>query len=127
MKTIERLKIVEEIIAEGSGTTIERIYSKSREAPENTARQVIWTIAYDYLGMTYKAIGRVYSKDHTTIISGCRRIRETYKADLKQLVNNIEKIYPGLIKRLKKDELSISLKLGINRGKMTNNSRGLKN
>ena len=40
------------------------------------ARRRVWWIGHENMGLTYSQIGRLFERDHTTIIHGCTRYDE---------------------------------------------------
>lgn len=106
MTTEERIDRLERIIAASNRLKPEAIRSHRREAELVAARMTIWLIAYDYMKLSYPRIAKIYGRDHTTIISGCRRARK-YATDIKRLVGDIKIEYPGLIGPIEKGYFSI--------------------
>jgi chromosomal replication initiator protein len=67
-----------ERISEKTGISVQTIRSKDRRAPIYTARALAMSQARD-LGLSLSAIGRYFERDHTTVISACRRIKKLSK------------------------------------------------
>ncbi|MBX9593544.1 MAG: hypothetical protein K2X46_04210 [Roseomonas sp.] len=51
------------------------IFGDSRAVEFARARMAVYSLAQQVLGMSTPRIGRLLGRDHSTIISGCRRIR----------------------------------------------------
>lgn len=55
-------------------TTRERLFKKARYKEIVWPRHVAMTLIYEYCGMGVVAIGRIFSKDHTTVLTSKRRV-----------------------------------------------------
>lgn len=93
MLTPTRINRVEIAVSKMSGVTIYDMKSNSRFGDYVDARMAVWIVAKDYLGYSYAFLGRLYNKDHTTIMHGCNKMREL-KA-LKGIVNAILRVNPN--------------------------------
>jgi len=64
------------------------INRETRERPVVEARQAVWYMASQHMGYSASRLARIYGKDHTTVLSGIRKIREQgHGAVLLHLVN----------------------------------------
>lgn len=80
MKPITRLQNVERIIAKAACVPSDMFYKEIRKKEIVTARHAIWFIAHDFLGYSYPLLGKMYGKDHSTVLHGCRKIRENARS-----------------------------------------------
>lgn len=87
----ERIQKVERAIAQAAGVTVKEIYGRSRLQAIVDARHAIWFVLHKQMGYTSAYLGRIYGRDHTTILSGVRSIRER-AAD--HVVDGLRKILP---------------------------------
>ena len=55
---------------EACGVTMDDMRGKSRQRPVVEARQALMWLLHHRAGLTYGAIGRLLSRDHTTVIHG---------------------------------------------------------
>lgn len=67
---------VEDAIARAAEVTVEEMRGRSRRQTIVDARHAVWFIAHNHFGYTSGYIGRIYGRDHTTILSGAARIRD---------------------------------------------------
>jgi hypothetical protein len=79
-------KIVE-LVAEWYGITPKQVYSKSRKAPLVAARQIAMKIMKESLEMHLTQIGKVFKKDHTTVIHGIKTINNAFDTNHKPIIN----------------------------------------
>ena len=90
-----------DVVCQECGISQEAIMSNRRSADIVYPRQIIMYLSYEMLGITYQKIADKLKKtDHTTIISGCRKIDEDIRTnksgkDTRQLVENIKSILMG--------------------------------
>lgn len=88
-----RVVQIEETIARAAGVTIAQLNSRNREQDVADARAAVWYILRDHLSYTFSHIGRMYgNRDHTTIISGVRRIRNMKTSE--EIVEGVRKVCP---------------------------------
>lgn len=97
----EHLRALEAVISGKTGVSIDQIYSRRRDAQITHTRAIIWALAYEYLKYTFKQIGRAYERDHTTVINGYYRIKES--VNIKKIAKEINKEVPGILERKKTD------------------------
>ena len=79
-------KIVE-LVAGWYNITPEEIYSKSRKSLLVVARQIAMKIMKEVLEMPLTEIGRVFGKDHTTVIHGIKTINNAFDTNHKPIIN----------------------------------------
>lgn len=72
-KTTPITRIIHEV-SKASGVKPRDIMGKRRFVNHTRARFVAMAICRDYLDMSYPAIGRVFDRDHSTVISAMRRV-----------------------------------------------------
>lgn len=95
METPTRIKDIEDIICEAANVTREEVYSHDRHKPLVQARHAIWLLLHEHLNYPYAEIARLYSRDHTTIIHGVKRINKT---DIHlAVIKGIRKVAPELL------------------------------
>jgi len=70
-----RERIISDVqnIADDHGVTVEDIFGKRRHAPIARARQEAFT-ALRWYGFSYPQIGRIFGRDHSTVIHGVRKV-----------------------------------------------------
>ncbi len=90
-----------EVVCMECNVSKEAIMSNRRSADIVYPRQIIMYLSYEMLGITYQKIAdKLKKSDHTTIISGCRKIEEDIQTNksgnnTRQIVENIKKILLG--------------------------------
>ncbi len=93
--SLKRMELIEDIISNASNVTIEEMRSHNRMREYVDARMVVWTIAKDYLGFSYPFIAKIYKRDHTTIIYGVEKMRNT--PAYQSVIDRIQQLHPGLL------------------------------
>lgn len=78
-----RIKPVVTAVARYYGVTVRDIVCSCRTRKLVNPRQVAMYLARELTGQTYPAIGRVMDRDHSTIMSGVRRIAKLRETDPK--------------------------------------------
>ena len=61
-----------EAIAKAEGTTIAEVLSESHEPHVSRARSAMWHVLRERFGWSYPAIGKLFHRDHSTIMQGLR-------------------------------------------------------
>lgn len=97
----ERITRIEEIISEVSGVSISDMYSRSRDPAPVDARFAVWYAA-KMAGFSYMRIGRLYNRDHTTIMHGISKMKRTGSGT--KVVATIKERHPGLLETPGRDE-----------------------
>lgn len=97
-----RVMQLENAIARAANVSIEAINGKSRQREVVDARHAIWYIAHDHMGMAYTTLARLYNRDHTTIMSGVKRIRA--KEERKSIFVGIQRVCPEILIQHSEDE-----------------------
>lgn len=97
MTAQEHIGALEIVIATKTGVTVDELHSRRRDAQITHARGLVWALAYDYLNYTFKEIGRVYGRDHTTIVNGYYRIKKL--VNIKTVAEEIRTEVPGVLER----------------------------
>ena len=90
----ERLQRVEKIIADAASVTIQELRSHNRTKEFVEARQAVWFIAKDYLKIPCTRLAAIYERDHTTILYGANKIRNSAFKDI--VLDGVRKEYPEL-------------------------------
>ncbi len=85
-------KIVAEV-ARTYGSDSNEIYSKKQNATVTEMRQMAMFIVRELTGLSTKAIGREFNRDHSTVVYSLERFQKRYNDDSKvrQIVDNIIK------------------------------------
>lgn len=94
MRKPERIVKLEEVIAKAANISIDDLTSDSRSPAIAEARQVLWTVAYDEMSYSYPMLASYYQKDHTTIIHGVSKMRNSDACS--RFIEAIKKNSPGL-------------------------------
>lgn len=68
-------------VAEYYKVATAQIYSKMRTLQVATARKIAMYLCRDMLNMPFTEIGRLFSRDHSTVMSACSAIRKQMKDD----------------------------------------------
>lgn len=89
-----RLLKIEAIVAKMAGVTIDEIHSHDRDREFADARAMVWLIAREYMNLSYPLIGRLFNRDHTTVMSGVKRIRRNPMT--KGILATLEEAHPEL-------------------------------
>lgn len=97
-----RIQLVEEAIGRAANVTLEQMRSHQRDKEYAEARMAVWYICHDHLGFSFVELARVYQRDHTTIISGVRKMRSGKASE--QILDGIKKAQPELFEQRKKGE-----------------------
>ncbi len=69
------------IVAEHYTITSTAIYSKNKEAKIAYPRHIAIYLCKKYLTLSYVEIGKAFNRDHSTIMSSCKRIEKDIKED----------------------------------------------
>ncbi len=72
--------------------TLEDLRSERRHKQLAHARQVAMYLARELTGASFPEIARRFNRDHSTVISGCRKIEATYKANDPALRKEIDEL-----------------------------------
>ena len=57
------------------GTTVDAMFSRRRFPETVAARSEAWFVLYDHHGYSMARIGRIWGRDHTTIMHGVNKFR----------------------------------------------------
>lgn len=71
-----RVTMLEKAIADASGISMASIRSTDRSRPCTNARHAVWYIARVYFKYTLPRIATLYDRDHTTVMSGIRKMKK---------------------------------------------------
>lgn len=66
----------------------------------------VWYIAKDHMGFSYPRIAKIYTRDHTTIMSGVRKMRSQKVS--KKILDGIKKICPEVLEKQAPGEAKIA-------------------
>ncbi len=87
-----KIAILEEAISKAANVSIELMHSHRRDRELAEARMAVWFIAHDHLNFSFLKLAAIYQRDHTTIISGVRKMRS--KKASEQILEGIRKVCP---------------------------------
>lgn len=68
-------------VADVFGVPVGAILSERRDAPTAIARQVVYYVLRDHLCWTLPQIGWYLKRDHSTVLSGVRKVRRRQRSD----------------------------------------------
>lgn len=68
-----------ETVSATTGISVDEIKNESRTTEIVNARFVCFYLMRTYLFMTYKAIGKVFGKDHSSVIHGLKIVNEQWE------------------------------------------------
>ena len=92
-----RIEQVEFVIAKAANITVSDLYSKDRTTAIVDARHAVWYIITRHMGYSSAYVGRLYKRDHTTVLSGVKRIENSDMCKI--IIKNLKEWYPkALIK-----------------------------
>lgn len=92
MKKPDQLVGIEDYVCNAANVKPERLKSTSKARKLADARHVLWTLAYEQLGLTYAEIAAFYQRDYTAIMYGVKRMTGTPLVNA--LVVNIRAKHP---------------------------------
>lgn len=92
MMTGANIHKVEVLVEEALKITHEELYNKSRPKDYAEARMAVWAVAHGKYGYGLTELGRIYTKHHSTILSGIRKVRRG-KVDARVLTC-VRKLWP---------------------------------
>ena len=75
MKKTKQLLSIEKAICKAAGVSVEDIDTRNREQNIADARAAIWLIAREYLHYSYPVLGKMYKRNHTTVMAGVKKIK----------------------------------------------------
>ena len=96
MNKIKKEKITVETIVDFVASyyslTSSQIKSKIRTSQIALARQISMYLTREILDLPYQEVGRYFNKDHSTVLSNCKKIDELRKKDevLNKVLNNLK-------------------------------------
>jgi chromosomal replication initiation ATPase DnaA len=84
---------IAELVCERYGVAVELLAGKSREEQIVVPRHVVFFLVRKLTGKTYAAIGKLFGRDHGTILHGCDRVEDRASVDrfFKMQVEAIER------------------------------------
>jgi hypothetical protein len=98
----ERLVAVEQAIAIAANVSVEQIRGERRDRAIVDARHAVWFVAREVMGYSYPRIGDFYDRDHTTIMNGVARIRQSKVSD--KIINGLRKVCPEAMTKISPEE-----------------------
>jgi chromosomal replication initiator protein len=95
--TVEKVMLVEQVISQASNVGVAEMRSHLRTKAYAEARQVVWFILHDHTGLSFPEIAEIYQRNHTTIMHGCRRIRQDKTKAADRIIAAFRKLHPELL------------------------------
>ena len=93
--TPKNIVMLEDIISEISGVLVQDIRSRKRDKTYSDARHAVWYVANIEMKYSLKQLARIYQRDHTTVLSGVRKMVENKFGE--QVLESIKSRYPELL------------------------------
>ncbi len=78
---LERAARIIEAVSTLSGFTVDRLVGPSREAPLAWERHVAMWLIRQHTGLSFPQIGRLFNRDHSTVVHAVRRIGKRARWD----------------------------------------------
>ena len=91
----ERIQRIENAIAEAANITVEDLYSRDRSRGVADARHAVWYIAHKHMHYSSPFIGKLYGRDHTTILNGVNRMMKCKASQA--ILEGIRKVCPDAL------------------------------
>ncbi|MCX7829300.1 MAG: chromosomal replication initiator protein DnaA, partial [Thermanaerothrix sp.] len=94
MKGPVSIDLIQHLVAESFGISVDELLSSKRTSDLALARQVAMYLCREHTEASLQQIGYGFNKkDHTTVLHACRKIDELLKTDLKvkSVVDNVRK------------------------------------
>jgi chromosomal replication initiation ATPase DnaA len=76
LKIPARILMIEASISKASGVSVPDMRGHRRDKTYADARHAVWYVANVHLNYSLMELGRCYDRDHTTIMSGVRKMRD---------------------------------------------------
>lgn len=74
MEAPKHIQKIEKIVTRAANISISDLYSRKRSQHYCIARFIVWFFSYHGLGYSLPYLGKLYGRNHTTILSGINRI-----------------------------------------------------
>jgi hypothetical protein len=103
--TMTPRQIIEAVIAASAAAqrvTVDDVMGRSRRRPFSLARMAAMVVLRRHTKMSFPHIGSIFHRDHTTILSACRKAENCRK--LKKAVARLEEAAVKLLDALPKNE-----------------------
>ena len=86
-------QLIIEIVADHFHISIEQMMSKSRSSDVSKPRQIAMYLCKSMTNYTTESIGKIFGKDHSTIIHGVKKVKEEYEQnpELRETIDTIRK------------------------------------
>lgn len=91
-----KLSYIIELVSRECGLTKEMLYNKSRKREIVYARQLVWYYAHMTTKETLSSLGRIFNKDHATVLYGIRNIKNQIEVGYDNVVELNNKVRPHL-------------------------------
>ena len=75
--------LIQQVVAEFYGVTVENLMSPRRTADITYPRQVAMYLSREMTDMSLKNIGQAFGRDYSTVISACKKIEDDLRFDTK--------------------------------------------
>lgn len=95
---MNKIQIAESIACDLYKVKKEDLVTKSRKRAVVQARFTLWRLLYEVMELSYPAIGRMYLKDHTTIMHGVYTAKTQpvvvqYQRFITRFNNSVQSVY----------------------------------
>lgn len=77
------MRVVCEEVCRAFNLDMERLHRRSREDHIATPRQVVFYLGHELSDISSAGMGRIFHKDHGTVLHGCKKIRDRIETDHK--------------------------------------------
>lgn len=98
--TTTAIKIICEEVCQEFSLNMEMLVRKSREEYIAIPRFVVFYLSRQMCDVTLQGMGRIFGKDHGTVIHGCRKVRDRMDVD-KEFADKLAKLKSTVENRLK--------------------------
>jgi chromosomal replication initiator protein len=71
-----RIDIILDAVCKVYETTVDKMRTPKRDRGQVSPRQISMYLMRKYTGMSLKDVGKVFNRDHTTVIHACGRIND---------------------------------------------------
>jgi len=89
-----RITLVENAIMHAANITIDELRGRMKHRKYTEPRMAVWYICHEHLDKSYSFLGKLYGRDHTTVMSGVQKMR---KDDVgKKIFESLENAHPEI-------------------------------
>lgn len=95
IQTPAKLRALEDAICAYAGIAYGDLYSGARDRELLDAKQVVWAVAHEYQGYTFKILACIYGTHYTTVRHGVNRMRKL--PGYRTVVRELKKSHTALV------------------------------